>query len=713
MPILLGADWKKYPNAIIHHETKNRSFVRLASIYRAMGIKNHAFILALHNPELKDVDPHSPTLTVEQMGMISLEVAENPWYALREVLRAPAIAGGDSTPVDAHRGIIALWWCFFCHIMIILIQPRQTGKSFGTDALMATLLNVTCQNTQINLLTKDDDLRRKNIQRVKDIIFDLPPYLKMMGKSDASNGEEITVKALGNSYNTHVPQASKKNALKMGRGLTSPIFHVDEPPFQSNIATALPAALAAGGAAIDKAKASGSPYGTILTTTAGKRDDSDGKYVYKLLMESAPWTERFFDAESMEQLYAMVRGSSRGERGGVLRIAAVFSHRMLGKTDEWLRQKLEESLQVGEDANRDYFNLWTAGNDLNPIPLPILEEISASVQEPSHIEISPINSYITRWFIPEHEVESFMANNKTIIGMDTSEASGGDDISLYVLDIKSGKTIGAGTYNETNLIMLSEWFCDMLTRYKNTTAIIERRSTGGMLLDYLLLMLPARGIDPFARLFNWVVNNMDEGPAEKERYMEINKPFARRPPDIYVRFKKYFGFATSGSGATSRSELYSTTLQLAAKRTCRKIFDKILVDQITGLITKNGRVDHEDGSHDDMVIAWLLTHWLITQGKNLQFYGIDAREILSTASITKQMTSSDFRQMHEQQQIRRRIEKIYEELTSNTDEFVISRLEHELRVLDKKIILQAEEVFSVDELIRSTKEARRNRRFKR
>jgi hypothetical protein len=485
--ILFQQDWARYPSAFPDLKTKNVSWVRLAAVYREMGIKNHAFILALVNPDLQGVNPHDPNLRLDQMAAIALECKINPWYFFREVARVPAIGDDEPGYVEANRGNIALWWSFFNHIMIILIQIRQTGKSVSTDLLMILLTHLLCQNTKINLMTKDDTLRRKNVERMKEISEELPRYLQLKTREDANNTEEITIKALNNTYTTHVPQPSPKRAYNMGRGLTSAIFHIDEAPFQPNIAIALPAALAATGAAVDKAKAAGTPYGTIITTTAGKKDDKDGKFIFNLLSDAAEWTEKLFDCKNWEELDRVVRANSRE---GKFIVNATFNHQQLGKTDTWLKQKLEESLQTGDDANRDYFNMWTSGSQSNPIPISILERISKSVMAPLYTDISKPHGYITRWFIPEEQIAYRMANSKFILGMDTSEASGGDDISFYLLDAETLETIAVGTYNETNLITFAEWVCSILVSYQNITAIIERRSTGGMLLDYLLLMLP-------------------------------------------------------------------------------------------------------------------------------------------------------------------------------------------------------------------------------
>ena len=215
--ILFYNDWKKYPSAIVHSTTTNTSFVDLALIYREMNVKNHTFLLALINPALVNVCPRDPHLTLHEMSMITLECAENPFYYFREVARVPAQSGAPEGPFLANRANIALFWCFFNHCWFILIQPRQTGKSFSTDNLMVLLLNVICTDTSINLLTKDDTLRRANIERLKDIMDALPRFMQKRTRADTNNGEEITVKALGNVYKTHVPQPSPKRALIVGQ----------------------------------------------------------------------------------------------------------------------------------------------------------------------------------------------------------------------------------------------------------------------------------------------------------------------------------------------------------------------------------------------------------------------------------------------------------------------------------------------------------------
>lgn len=671
-----------------------------------MGVKNHAFPLALINPSLQGVDPFSEYLTLEQKAAIALECKINPWYYFREIARAPSQAGAGSFMFEANRGNLALFWLFFNHITLFLIMIRQSGKSFAMDTLTTLLMNILCINTEINLLTKDETLRSSTISRLKDIDLELPPYLKQRSKTDANNTEEITVKSLNNIYKAHVPQKSIKDALKIGRGLTSPIFFIDEAPFQSNISTSLPAALAAGVAARDIARLNEEPYGTILTTTAGKRDDRDGKFIYKLLSDSADWTEKFFDCLDITELELMIR---RHSRSNVLRVNCTFSHTQLGKSDEWLKKAIEESMATEPEAtNRDFFNKWTVGTMSSPLPLNILEKIRKSQTPESYISIDSPYGYITKWFIPENQIETRMASGHYILSSDTSDASGGDDISLILIDITNGEVVVTGKYNETNLITFAQWLCTWFVRFENFTAIIERRSSGVAILDYLLLMLPTLGIDPFKRLFNTTVNNYQENP---EKWREINNGFSRRKSDVYITHKKSFGFATSAGGITSRTELYSTTLQLAGKKIGDKVKDVNIINQIVSLITLNGRVDHPPGENDDMVIAWLLAFWLMTQGKNLEFYGINSKAILSLVNVSEIMDAKTYVNMREQQEIRNKIEDLYEELSNEKDDNIIQKLEQKLKTLNRELVLEDGEKISIDELINSVRDKRRANRY--
>jgi hypothetical protein len=700
MTILFAEDWSKYPNSIADYKTTNRSFVRLAALYRDMSIANHSFLLALHNPALQGVDPHSPDLTLDQIALITIECKENFWYYVREVVRIPGLAGGDPIPFRASRGNIALYWLFFNHIFTLLIQIRQTGKSVGMDTLNRYLTNVRCRNTDIYLITKDDDLRSKNLARMKEMESCLPFYFRLRQKNDLANNEEYTIKMLKNTYKGLLAQSSPKAALNLGRGLTTPIVQFDEAAFLYNIRISLPAALAAGIAARDSARANNEPYGTVLTTTAGKKDDRDGSYVYSLLMQASIWSEGFLDAKNLEDLEDIIRKAS----GGELMVNCTFSHRQLGYDDEWLKKVLDETKARGEDADRDLFNIWTSGSQSSPLDVRLMEAIKNSKRDDYYTEICAPYNYIIRWFVPENQIVHRMNSSFFAMAIDSSDAIGKDDIAMNLRDVKTGEIIAAGNYNETNILLFCQWLVTLFVKYPNFVLIIERRSTGSSIIDTLIMMLLAKNIDPFKRIWNKVVHESDE---YKDRFKEINRDLFARDPEVYTRYKKLFGFATSSGGMTSRAELYSTTLLNAAKQTGHAVHDPKTVSQILTLEVRNGRVDHQQGSHDDNVIAWLLSYWIISQGKNLGFYGINPRDILSNVIKHEPETPLENYNQAEQKYLRYLIEETVERIKEERDDFITQKLEAKLRMLAAKLIIEENEHFSVDSLLHDLQEQKR------
>ena len=715
--VLYLEDWLRYPSAKPNYDTKNESYLKLAGTYYAMGVKNYAFMLALHDQSLKDVDPFSPFLTELEMVKIAIECKINPWYYFREIAKVPARSGSDAVPLLANRGNIALYWCFFNHVMTYLVQIRQTGKSISTDVLDSYLLNIRCRGTTINLLTKDDALRSENIQRLKDIIDEMPFYLKQRSKKDLDNTELINISSLGNWYKAHLPQKAKKFALNTGRGMSSPIFRVDEGPFQANIEISLPAALAAGVAMRNKARANNEPYGTTLTTTAGKKDDPDGRYFYQQICAAAEWTEKFFDAKDATELEVMIRAVSRGLKEkmrvgdevirGEFAVNITMNHRQLGYDDAWLLTALEETKSVGDAADRDFFNRWTSGSLSSPLSIQQMEIIRGSQKEPLYVEDCKIGSFRVpcRWYIPKDSIEMYMAKNSSILSADTSDGAGGDDISLSLTDVKTGMLIASFNVNQVNLLAFSEWVCERwIIQCPNVTLIPERRSSAIALIDHLLLILPDRGIDPFKRIFNRIVNDPDEN---KTAYEEIKLPLSRRPHDIYVRYKKAFGWATSGGGMTSRSDLYSTTLISAARNCGHMVNDKTTIDQILSLETRNGRVDHAPGEHDDAVIGWLLGHWMLTKAKNLLHYGIQVTDILSRNRGGSENGGVITKEQREQIFYRDKIKDLLGKLEQEQSEIISMKIENELRFYNSKLIIEENEVLSLDELISKTKETKK------
>jgi len=704
--ILFKDDWvTKHPYAIVDYNTKNKSFLRTAGIFKKMGVENAEFILALHNPNLVGVDPHSPTLTEQEVIWISKECNENFWYFIREVVRVPATGSPEPVQFRANRGNIALYWLFLNHITSMLIQPRQTGKSISTDILMMWILEVGAVNVHANLLTKDDALRTNNVKRLKELMDNLPRYLDLRSKKDTNNTEKVTIKRIDNMYTSSVGQASPKAALNLGRGMTIAINQIDEIAFVNNIDVTLPALLAASGAARDNAKAAGAPYGNIFTTTAGFLSSNSGRYAKKIYDNSFRWTELFYDLQNEEELNAKIKLNSPGEKVQVL---LEYNHRQLGYTDEWLRTKIAEAMAEGDDAAADFLLIWAEGNERSPIHKDMLKIIKNSKIPEPIIETSDYG-YITRWYVPQYRIDSGLADSRLVMSLDTSDAVGKDDIGMVIRDSNTGETVAAGVYNETNLITFSEWIMDWLIRFDNLTLIIERRSSGVAIIDNLIKLCLVNNIDPFARIFNWVVN--DHHINSKYAEEVVNVSFNRRSDYVYEKYRDKFGFATSGNGRASRGVLYGEIFNGSVKYTGSTVRDITLVEQLSGLTIRNDRIDHKSGSHDDLVIAWLLGYWFLSKTDNKSFYGLKPNKVLGTvinAMVNEQGGEEGMAAKEYQVALKAEIDDLLDRVSSERNKIKSAILTNKIKYLYKNIDTKIIPNFNLESLLENIELNKRN-----
>lgn len=689
--IVFEKDWGYYPNAIVDTQTNNPSFLRVASLFRQMGVRHYYFPLALLQPELQGLDPHSENLTLEQKAKMLVECDNNPWYFLREVV----IDRGAGLTIDdcrfrANRGNIAMMWLMLSSIDLIRIQPRQTGKSFETYVGSIWMHYFCYRDTAMNLITKDESLRKDSIAKMKRIRDALPEFLNRNTKADDNNQITLSCKELDNKLYTHVGQKSEKAANNLGRGMTSPWLHFDEPPFIDHIETTVSAAIGSIGQAREIARRKGVPHCNIFTTTAGDKESRDGRYVYDLVSSAATWDEQFYDAADRNELVEMIRTNSHS-RAPIVNLT--FSHAQLGFSDEWLYETISATRTESENVDRDFFNRWTATGTSSPISEGVAATIRASEQDPIQNAISS-ERYIFRWYRALEPKQTYVA------GLDTSDAIGRDDLAMVVIDPRDGATVGAGFYNETNLMRFAKWLCEFLIANPNIVLIPERRANAQTIIDYLLIDLPERGLDPFRQIYSRIVQEREN---HQRAYQDLNAGYqSRGARQRFENYRRYFGFSTT---ASTRDQLYSDTFTHATENCAELIHDRKLIHQILALTVKNGRIDHRNDEHDDMVIAWLLAHWLITHGVNLSHYGIEPLRVLSKHHRKDEDPMRTY-EREQQQRIREQIEDIYERLKHEQSQIAITRLENELISLMYRLKDDDENIPTIDALLENAKEER-------
>lgn len=677
--ILFQRDWAKYPTAIVDLKTTNDSFIHIARVYKAMGVENHAWPLALVHPQLQGVNPFSPDLTQTQKILIRLECEINPWYIFREIIRLPG-AGAEPVRFRANRGNMAMLFSYFNHVDAVLIQPRQTHKSGSTDSLWISVMDLLGRNTTVFLITKDAQLRGANIERLKGIRSLLPEYLVTLSKDDSDNQHELTNKFLGNRFRTGVGRSSESAANNLGRGMTAANFHCDEGPFIPWIGVTLEAALSSGTAARLQAKASNQPYGNIFTTTAGRKDSRDGRYMYNLVFSGATWDERFFDAKDQADFEELVRKAGRSEKPLV---NITMSHRQLGYSDEWLYEAMSNAMRnpeaTKERVEADFLNRWMSGTLSSPLSVELNELIFNSAVDPSFTELTP-ERYTFRWYVPKDLRDRYMAEGNFVLGADTSDAVGRDASAFVLMDLSDLSVVASATVRESNLLMLGGAIANFLIRYPKVTLVMEKKSSGQSLFDIIVVHLQNAGIDPFKRIFNRIV---DERTERGEQFKEIQRPVHHRNVHFYDPFKSYFGFNTSES---LRRLLFGSVLQEAAKTSARQIRDKTLVTEIVGLVIKNDRIDHKESGNDDHVFAWLLANWFARYARNIGYYGIELSYVMQAVDSFDAYEDDQYKaRVEHNRRLIAQIEALSERLSGIQDPIVLSKMTQRIRQLASTI----------------------------
>lgn len=570
-----------------------------------MGISNNKFFLVILDTDLIGIDPHNlKDDSMELKLRIARECKQNPWYFFRSMIRVPA-AGTNGTPFILSRANLGMIWLYFNHIDNLLIMPRQLGKTIGSIAITSFVIYVLGENITFAMLTKDNTLRKENVTRLKDIRDEFPNWFVHKQRIDADNAESISYEALNNEYVTFVGQGSVSGAERLGRGMTVPSQHWDEPAFFKNIAVTYPIAISTTNAAVESAAKHNQPYGNILTTTAGMLNTDEGVFTHNLICNSLTFTERLYDLRDQPELKSIVKMNSR--QGMVY---SEFSYKQLGKTDEWFEEKTARTAGDDEIIARDYLNKWTFGTGKqSPIPKNLLDRLYAGKVEADYVQY--IEDFMIKWYIPERIVKSptEFAKIPIAVGMDASENVGRDYTSFVFTDCRNMSVIGTCSCNTSNIIKIAMFVCRWL-RYENVIFVPERNSVGCAIIDYCLLQLDKLGVNPFFRIYNDIVQEYGEGAARITR-AEINRP------GFYNEHRKAFGFRTS---STTRPFLYKTVFGRVMETSCQHVRDIGLINQIAGLTIKNGRIDHGSGGNDDSVIAYILTGYLLFFGNNLEMY---------------------------------------------------------------------------------------------
>jgi len=710
MGIFFKEDWDKYPKAIPHRSTKNRSWVNMAVVLKEQfKLENYEFHLALMDPSLEHVDPYDPDLPMTTRVRILVECGQNVWYFLREVLRVPAQAGLGSNPFGVNRFSLAAVWLHYNHIDAAAVILRQAGKTLVAQAMKTHLLTCVMWNSKLLWITTDSEKRKDTIRDTKEMLDLLPGYIYTRDpKLDSDNLMEITNVARKNYIIYGVGQAEKKLAEKKGRGYRIAEKFLDEFAETKNAHLILGAASGSRNAVVKEARAKDQPYGDFLMCTAGDLANAEGQAYYTYLANSAMWSEVMYDCPNREALKEMVATQSADPRAPSVNLT--FSWRQLGiSKEEYLERRsraIRDSNGDMDKVRREVDSIWSMGGKSNALTPDQANVVYSSEVDPMWTDVHQ-GKVIINWYASKEEIMTYCEENDVIVGCDTSQGNGRDACSHTVVRVSTGEVLGRVDVSTINLTLYTQFCVWFIMSLPKALFIIENKVSGQSIIDALIVAFVQSGEDPMKRMYNMVVQEPEKYPAYDHQLNKVH--IGRRKIEFYDVMKRTIGFSTNSQ---LRQQLYSQALQEAVRSSGSMIRDKTLSTQMRLLIKKDGRVDHPKGGHDDAVISYLLCMWFLIFGKNYTRYGIPLKLPLSKTVRTEDgSTSKEDLERHQNiKWLEERIEVLENELRGCINTFYGRSVELRLKETYLELERQGGEPRNIAQLLDDIKKSTKKKR---
>lgn len=561
---------------MIHYNTTNYSFLKVHLFLKKKGIKNNTFFLELLDDSLEKVNPFDEeSLTSEQKQRIIYECCRNPWYFIREVLRIPA---ASLIRFELNLGNLAALFCCFNNLNHYLILPRQIGKTQCEMAVMLWLLYFGGQNSSMMLFAQSDEKIKDNMTRIKTMRDNLPQYLQLRQPMD-KNGEKISYNTLGNIISGMAPAKSQAAANQKFRGNSYNINNYDEFAFIPFIKEQYRSSILAYMEIARKAEQNGQYHYISITTTAGFLNTDEGVFAYNFKNNCFDFTESLYDM-SIEDIKTMIRNNAKNNF-----IYIEYQYWDLGKGDDYFKEQCQ-ALEYDKDAiDREVLCQWKAVSTVHPLGQQALSLLEKNKRLPVHTVV--LNKVFRMKLYKDPELLDWSI--PYIIGGDCANNVGSDYSALVIVDPYTYEVVATIRSNMYSTALFANMLSDLMLKYfYRSILVLERNLNGATIID---------------------------------RLIEINFSLASRiysTLDKKTGQPKEFGINTTRD---SRKILYGQILKIAVDDSYDRIYDRVIIDEIAALIiTRNGRVDHPVGGHDDLLISWLFTRWFLLFGEDRDRY---------------------------------------------------------------------------------------------
>lgn len=589
-----------------------------------------------------------------------------------------------------------------------------THNTVSVQVINFWLTYIVGRGYKSHVITLKSDNRAQFIDAIKRIRTCVPKYLVNPTYRDKDAGTYLTYRSFGeadtNVMTISVPQQGQDAAENLGRGLTVGSTTVDEGSYISFIEAIINGCMPSALTEMENMRAAGLPYCINYITTPNTVQHPSGEFMFDKLMGATEWREKFFDSFSESHLaYRLIKASPKDTTSPS--VSMVYNYLQLGKDKGWVKETIDKLNLSLSKAKIDLLLMWTEDGENRLFDDLTREAINNAKRGPQWSKEYRETGLFIDFFMTQQEFNNICKpdhNDFYIVGVDTSSAINKDACTVIIRSLRNGKVVGVGRYPLAFLDDVGGIIVDLLACIPNSMLIIERNYAHHM-IDNMLITLPAKGLDPFKKIYNLVYQFPEK--YEKE-FQEVKRTSMQyRTKDFYLKMKALFGFNTN---AKSREEFYGYIQEAVGMTGYGLNYDK-LCDELINLKVKGGRIDHDNNRHDDLVVAWLLSYWFIKRGQSKSLYGIppginliDTRNLLANHA-EENVAANDPIVDQQINALRNEVVKLSEELMKTTDNILALRLEGRIRKLSAMLPVEQKKLLTIDAVIEDARLTRNKR----
>lgn len=583
--------------------TKNKSFIKTAQQLELLGIKNNDFCLTLFDPLLMDVDPCDPNLSLEMQARVTLECTINFWYFIREVVKineaGSEIGPGKGIPYALHRGNLALNYCLINNYNTYLVLPRQNYKTMSACVFYLWVYNLATTNSEILLFNKDMSASKDNLRRIYDLRECLPEYLQFINvigddgkiKRGNNNATFASNPRTNNNLTTKPSATSVDKANNLGRGCTAPMQWTDEFEWQTHNECIYKAASPAFSQAKLSAKSHNKPYHKLVTTTPGNLKSDCGIYGRKFNLKCARFLDRMYDWDSETQ-QKYLKTFSKNDFFFIY-----YSYKELGRDEAWFDEQCRGLDDDPIAIRREILCEWI---DVAENPL-FDEETMVTIRR---YGMDPIKKIRVTEFCELDLYDVIDLTKIYLIGVDVAAGVSRDASTTVIIDPSTCKVVASFNSNVIDPTTLSEFLEVLCVKYfKKSVLCIENNYAGCA-----------------------VISNLKRTGARKNLYFQKLNDQTRMVGDAQGFFQDksgntfQYGITTKGQSRADMMEI----LLMTAKKFPDRFVSNTIIGELAGLRfdLKKDRIDHSHNSHDDTIMAYLISMYVYMHGANLIKFGL-------------------------------------------------------------------------------------------